>query len=81
LRFILNISKQEQVSLAQELEGIDHYVKFEQLRFDQGFDFQLEVDLEQSHGRVAIQPMLIQPFLENAIWHGLKPLSEKGILK
>jgi hypothetical protein len=80
LRFILNISKQEQVSLAQELEGIEHYVKFEQLRFDQGFNFELELNFKQNAASIAIQPMLIQPFLENAIWHGLMPLAEKGTL-
>lgn len=75
LRFILRISKMERISLAEEIAAVKNYVEFEQIRFSRSFTFHLEIAPELPLERIAIQPMLIQPFLENAIWHGLMPLS------
>jgi LytS/YehU family sensor histidine kinase len=57
-------------------------VELEQLRFTKIFDFQLEISPEVDVKAVLIPPLLTQPFVENAIWHGLIPLqNRKGILK
>jgi Putative regulator of cell autolysis len=75
LRFILRISKMARISLAEEIDAVKNYVEFEQIRFSRRFTFHLQIAPELPLERIAIQPMLIQPFLENAIWHGLMPLS------
>ncbi len=74
IRMTLQYSREKYISLRQELEVLQLYVELEKLRFDGSFQFHCtvepEVDLDQSH----IPPMILQPFLENAIWHGLMPL-------
>jgi LytS/YehU family sensor histidine kinase len=55
-------------------------VEFEQMRFSDKFDFHLEIDEAVDMDRIMVQPLTIQPFAENAIWHGLMPLQRKGNL-
>jgi sensor histidine kinase YesM len=69
------------VSVEQELDLIKGYVELEELRFSEQFDVQWDIhsDLDLD---VKIPSMILQPFIENAILHGLTPLeSRKGILK
>ena len=70
MRKILESSKSKFISLQEEIELLELYVKLEKMRFDKMFDFKLivdtEIDLENP-----IPPMIIQPFVENAINHGL----------
>jgi anti-sigma regulatory factor (Ser/Thr protein kinase) len=71
MRLILDNSRQEWVSLAAELEQLQLYLELEKLRFDGKFDFAIRVDPQISPGGVSIPPMIIQPFIENAILHGM----------
>jgi len=73
LRLILHNSRQNQITLSEELEMISIYIEFEQMRFDNSFEYEEVVDAALNLGEIMIQPMTIQPFLENAIWHGLMP--------
>ncbi|QNR25199.1 sensor histidine kinase [Croceimicrobium hydrocarbonivorans] len=81
LRFILSISQSERVSLQQEIEGLTDYIEFERIRFNQKFSYKLFIADSIDPYRTALQPMLIQPFVENAIWHGLMPKEEAGELR
>jgi LytS/YehU family sensor histidine kinase len=47
------------------------YVELEQLRFEHNFDYEIYVDEMMDSSKILVQPLIFQPFLENAIWHGL----------
>nr|WP_288934723.1 AAA family ATPase [uncultured Allomuricauda sp.] len=69
------------ISIAEELEFLDKYLLLEQLRFNNSFDYKIDQNLDNIHDTL-IPPMLLQPFIENAIIHGLSKLEErKGKLK
>jgi ligand-binding sensor domain-containing protein len=81
LRFVLNNSKDNEIPLQQEIDTLDLYIELEKLRFNNPFDYHLEIDKQLDTEQVMIPALLIQPYIENAIWHGLMPLKErKGIL-
>ena len=71
IRQILHNSKSNSVLLSEELDALKLYIEIEQLRFDDGFDFTLHVDKEVQLDQIQVPPMLLQPYVENAIWHGL----------
>lgn len=81
LRMILNHSRQDAISVYDEIQSLKLYLEFERLRFDRGFEFDLQID-GQAVLDCQLPPMIIQPFVENAIWHGLMPRTdEKGYIK
>ena len=80
LRMILDYSKRDLITLEEELSALELYIKFEKERFNQKFDYQIIVDPELSSKSVAIPPLLLQPFAENSIWHGLMHQDKKGCL-
>lgn len=76
MRLILSNANRERLSLKEELESIQLYVEVEQLRFENKFEFSCQVDSTLDQGELSIPSMIIQPFIENAIWHGIMPLPE-----
>ncbi|MFK7936167.1 MAG: two-component regulator propeller domain-containing protein [Saprospiraceae bacterium] len=80
MRMILNHSKMEKISLTKELECLELYLKLEHLRAAHKFDFSINVDNSIDTGKVFVPPMVVQPFVENAIWHGLHHKEVKGHL-
>ncbi len=83
MRLILQHSRSEYISLADELETLDLYLQMESLRFDHRFRYEIAVEESLRTSAVVIPPMLLQPYLENAIWHGLmhkKDGSEANLL-
>ncbi|MEO1438551.1 MAG: histidine kinase, partial [Bacteroidota bacterium] len=78
---ILNNSKAPSIPLAKELEALDLYIQMEQLRFTQQFDYELDVATDVNTEHIHIPPMILQPFIENAIWHGLMHKEDQGILR
>ncbi|HOY94256.1 MAG TPA: histidine kinase [Catalimonadaceae bacterium] len=74
IRKVLNQSGEEKHSLQQELDIISLYVQLEQLRFQNRFHYVLEVDPNLDMTEIDVPPLLLQPYVENAIWHGLMPL-------
>lgn len=71
MRSILQHSKEKLIPLADELETILLYIKLEKLRFDDGFEFIYTIDPQIDTSETLIPPMLLQPYIENAIKHGL----------
>ncbi len=69
IRETLNSSEQEYISLKKEIETLETYLKLEKLRFREDFDFEINYPTEIPERE--IPPMLIQPFIENAVKHGL----------
>jgi two-component system, LytTR family, sensor kinase len=72
-REILNNSDQSFITLEKEKEILELYLQLEQLRFNGNFEYSIIIDEEIDITEVKIPPMLVQPFVENAIWHGLMP--------
>lgn len=72
LRMILNNSRRESIRVYDEIQSLKLYLEFERLRFDRDFDFNISIS-GQDVLDFQIPPMIIQPFVENAIWHGLMP--------
>jgi hypothetical protein len=70
-RTILDMSNKERISLAEEINALQLYIDLEQLRFDDKLNYTFEVDKNISTETVFIPSMLIQPYIENAIKHGL----------
>lgn len=82
IRIVLNNSQEKTLMLQQEIEMIKLYVELEQLRFNNKFDFNLNMDEQVNEMEIVVPAMLIQPYIENAIWHGLMNLDKerKGVL-
>lgn len=76
IRMVLNNAKEKKLSLENELELIKTYIDLEQMRFEHKFDFEITLDPAIDTYQMEIPPMLIQPYIENAIWHGLMPLND-----
>lgn len=71
LRMVLDNSEKNFITLNSELETISLYLSLEALRFSQAFSYTLETNNALDKDDVSIPPLLLQPFVENAIWHGL----------
>ncbi len=80
MRTVLKNSDQDFVGLDSEIETLKIYLELEHFRFGDKFDYSLIVDPNVEPENVQIPPMLIQPYIENAIWHGLRYKDEKGQL-
>ncbi len=71
MRMILDNSREEFITIEQEMDALRLYLEIEKLRFFGKFEFEIEMDEEIDEAFERIPPMVIQPFAENAIWHGL----------
>lgn len=81
LRLVLEHSDVGEVSLHEELEVLSLFVSLEQLRFRNEMEFVMKVEEALDEDEIRIPPMLIQPHLENAIWHGLRNKEGMKLLK
>ncbi len=83
IRNVLENSDKNHISLANEMETLRLYVSLEKLRFGNRFEFEFRVDPDINAERIFIPVMLIQPFVENSIWHGIMPMrdSVKGSIE
>ncbi|MEM9547058.1 MAG: histidine kinase [Bacteroidota bacterium] len=82
IRSVLQNSGRKRVSLEEELQTLELYIKIERKRFATSFDYELEIDESIDASQFTIPPMLLQPYVENAIWHGILHKSEeKGKIK
>lgn len=77
MRLTLEYSKESLIPIDKEIEGLQNYLELEQLRFNKMFDFSITKD-PNIEDDMAIPPLLLQPFVENAIMHGIVPKKEKG---
>lgn len=76
MREILDVSGKDEIPLAREIKLLDTYLELEKLRFGDEFRFTIKVDEEIDVEHLQLPPMIIQPFIENALKHGL--LHKKG---
>ncbi len=80
MRTVMENSSHDFVPLREELRVLELYLGLEHFRFKDKFDFTFEVDEEIDASSIEIPPMLIQPYIENSIWHGLRYKQQKGHL-
>ncbi len=78
MRLILDNSRSEWVLLENELKALELYIELEAVRFDNTFIHKIETAKDISLETVMVPPLLIQPYVENAIWHGLLHRKEPG---
>jgi two-component sensor histidine kinase len=81
MRQVLENSRHEFVSIDDELETVRNYVQLERITANLDIDFDVEIDPEIDTFEAILPPLLIQPFIENAIIHGFKNLDKKGRIK
>jgi LytS/YehU family sensor histidine kinase len=81
VRMVLNNSRQELIALEDELETLRLYLDMEQLRFKNAFDYYINCVNEITADNIFIPPLILQPFAENAIWHGLMHKHGQGHLE
>lgn len=80
MRSILQNSKEQSITLENELQTLKLYIQLESARLEHSFTYAINVDKNISEKDIYVPPLIIQPFVENAIWHGLRNKSEKGNL-
>ena len=80
IRLILQNSQEAFIPLERELEALELYLELESLRFDEKFEYKISVAEEVDTAVLKVPPLIIQPYAENAIWHGLMHKREKGHL-
>jgi tetratricopeptide (TPR) repeat protein len=76
IRMVLINSQKSLITLEDELDMLTIYLDMERLRFKNNFDYHIVFTNRLDAGAVYIPPLLLQPFCENAIWHGLKHLAD-----
>jgi tetratricopeptide (TPR) repeat protein len=79
MRLTLEYSKESLIPIDKEIESLQNYLELEQLRFNHKFNFNIRKSPEIEDD-VALPPLIIQPFVENAIIHGVIPKKEMGNL-
>ena len=78
IRLVLENSRSEKVTLANELDTLRLYIEMEAMRFPQKLHYRIRVDDWVDVDSIQMPPLLLQPFVENAIWHGLMHKEEGG---
>ncbi|MDQ1857682.1 histidine kinase [Chryseobacterium sp. WLY505] len=81
MRGVMENSTEDFIPFQQELDLLQNYLALEKTRFTDKFDYEIEVDENLNMQNLQVPGMLIQPFLENAVWHGLRYRTDKGFLK
>ena len=77
IRNVLDLSDKKSVSIREELEFSEQYLKMEELRFKKNFEYEVYAGDEYFMDEYSIPTMILQPHLENAIWHGIMPLEDR----
>jgi ligand-binding sensor domain-containing protein/two-component sensor histidine kinase len=80
MRVILNNSDKPTVAIEDDLEALKLYLELEQMRFEDKFEYKFEIDKNVDLDYDIMPPMLLQPYVENAILHGLTSRKDKGLL-
>lgn len=81
MRNVLDSSRTESISLEEEIQTLENYIALQQLRYDQAFQYEIQVDESLQEEVLNVPPLLLQPVVENAIEHGLVPKGRDGHLQ
>ncbi len=78
MRLVLENSRKSEVSLKSDLEALGIYMELEQARSSNTFDFHVMVDPAIDQDETMVPPLVLQPFVENAVWHGMAGQKDRG---
>lgn len=81
MRLVLENSRHEEVPLTQDLEALRLYMDLEQARMNNRFRYEVDIDPAIDEEATLVPPLVLQPFVENAIWHGLSRKEGAGLLR
>jgi len=81
MRSILDNSQQTEITLNKELETLKWYMELEAARLEHSFDYKINIAPNVDTENTYIPPLVLQPFVENAIWHGLNHRKDKGFIE
>jgi len=81
MREVMENSQHDFISLSTEIRILELYMALEHARFQDKFAYELQVDPSLDRDAVFLPPMLVQPYIENAVWHGLRYKENSGFLK
>ncbi len=81
MRAVLENSEEDFIPLEKEIKLLELYTKLEHFRFQDKFDYDIRIDENINVQDFVIPPMLLQPYIENAVWHGLRYKKSKGHLQ
>ncbi|MGB0176854.1 MAG: ligand-binding sensor domain-containing protein [Owenweeksia sp.] len=81
MRQILENSRSNEISLETEIDTMQNYLSIERFCHDEKFDYSIELNEELETAFIRIPPMILQPFVENAIIHGIGSLESQGYIK
>lgn len=81
IRRIVTNSRQQYISIIEEVECLKEYMDLEKLRLDDKFDYEINIESHLDIESKMLLPMIIQPIVENAIWHGIVPGGTIGKVK
>ncbi len=80
MRAVLENSRKSEVPLEDDLEALKGYMELERMRMEGRFDLRIEVDPALDPAEVLVPPLVVQPFVENAIWHGMAGKETGGLI-
>ena len=80
MRRILNNSNERYITLSDEIEAVNLYLQLESMRLGNRFKYKIDVDADVDVKNIEIAPLIVQPFVENAIIHGLVPKKDDCFL-
>jgi hypothetical protein len=81
MRVILNNSQNQSVAISEEMSALKLYLELESMRFKDRFEYTIDMDSRINQLTTFIPPFIIQPFIENSIWHGLMNREGDGLLQ
>tara|TARA_B100001245_G_scaffold207367_1_gene169793 strand:- start:442 stop:915 length:474 start_codon:yes stop_codon:yes gene_type:complete len=80
MRKMLDVSNKVLIPLNEELELIEYYMSLEKMRLRHQFEYKIEMSTDISTNELKCPAMITQVFVENAIWHGIMPLNDTGLI-
>jgi sensor histidine kinase YesM len=78
IRLVMENSRNDKISLASELNALHLYIEMEAMRFKEKLQYNMNVEKDVESDYIEIPPLLLQPYVENAIWHGLMHKEQGG---
>lgn len=78
IRKNLDASQNDTTTLAEELERLELYLRLEHMRFKDKFRYSIHVDPAVDINHIRLPAMMLQPYVENSIWHGILPMEQQG---
>lgn len=78
MRINLENSQYKSIAVEEEIKSLELYLQLEMLRFDNQISYDINIDEKDSLLKLQIPSLIIQPFVENSIWHGLTHKEEGG---